>query len=208
MGWWDRHFGDTTRGRIVALLRRGAHSVEELARALGLTDNAVRAQLASLQRDGVVSETGVRRDGAVGKPATIYGVARDADTLFSSAYAPVLAALLAELAERMTPARLTTLLRGVGRRLAAEAPPAATFDARVRAAAMLLADLGGDADLLRTRDGWTIQGHGCPLARAVEVRPEACRIVEQMLEDMTQGRVCERCDRGDTPRCRFVITAE
>ena len=34
MAWWQRQFGKTTRGRIVALLRRGERSVEELAGAL------------------------------------------------------------------------------------------------------------------------------------------------------------------------------
>jgi predicted ArsR family transcriptional regulator len=38
----DRFF-ESTRGRIVTLLRRTAMTTEELAKALGLTDNAVRA---------------------------------------------------------------------------------------------------------------------------------------------------------------------
>src|SRR4051812_43352284 len=75
MAWWQRQFGKTTRGRVVALLRRGERSVEELAASLGLTDNAVRAQLATLEREGVVRAAGVRRDGGVGKPATLYAVA-------------------------------------------------------------------------------------------------------------------------------------
>ena len=78
MAWWQRQFGKTTRGRIVALLRRGERSVEELATALDLTDNAVRAQLTQLEHDGVVRVVGTRRDGTVGKPATLYGVGRRA----------------------------------------------------------------------------------------------------------------------------------
>ena len=37
MRWWERHFGGSTRGRVVALLRRGPHTIEELAAALELT---------------------------------------------------------------------------------------------------------------------------------------------------------------------------
>ena len=65
MGWWQRQFGNSTRGRIVALLRRGRRSVDELAVDLGITDNAVRAQLSSLARDGVIVDMGARREGLV-----------------------------------------------------------------------------------------------------------------------------------------------
>ena len=50
MAWWQRQSDKSTRNRIVALLRRGERSVEELAESLGLTDNAVRAQLSALER--------------------------------------------------------------------------------------------------------------------------------------------------------------
>src|SRR3712207_7925006 len=39
---WDKRFFESTRGRIVTLLRRSGRTVEELARALGLTDNGVQ----------------------------------------------------------------------------------------------------------------------------------------------------------------------
>jgi predicted ArsR family transcriptional regulator len=59
----ERFFG-STRGRLVRLLRGAARTVEELAAALALTDNAVRAHLATLERDGLVQQAGVRRGGA------------------------------------------------------------------------------------------------------------------------------------------------
>jgi predicted ArsR family transcriptional regulator len=212
MGWWERHFGDTSRGRVVALLRRGRRSVEELAAQLGLTDNAVRAQLAALERDGVVASAGVRRAGTVGKPATLYEIAPGADVLFSSAYAPVLAALLAELGDRTAPGELERLLRDVGRRLAravgSEAAPADTAERRARLALAVLGELGGDADLARADGAWVIRSHGCPLGQAVAVRPELCRAVEVMLSEVTRVPVHERCDRDGPPRCRFVIGAD
>ena len=39
----SQRFFASTRGRIVALLRRESRTVDELAQALDLTDNAVRA---------------------------------------------------------------------------------------------------------------------------------------------------------------------
>jgi predicted ArsR family transcriptional regulator len=207
MAWWQRQFGKTTRGRVVALLRRGQRSVEELAEALGLTDNAVRAHLAALEREGIVRSAGIRRDGSVGKPATLYGVTQESSALFSSAYSPLLGALLAELGERMSARQLDALLRGAGRRLAATLPARATFSERVRASAAFLTGLGADADLVQTREGYEIRGHGCVLAQAVISCPATCGAVEELLSEVTGARVTERCDRSDQPNCRFVIPA-
>jgi predicted ArsR family transcriptional regulator len=206
MQWWEQHFGNSTRGRIVAILRRGWRSVDELAAALGLTDNAVRAHIATLERDGVVASAGERRDGTVGKPATLYGVADGADTLFSSAYAPALSALVAELGSRH-PEELESLLRGAGKRLAK--PASGTFAERVDSAAAILTELGADADVVETAEGYAIHGHGCPLTQAVSASPETCCMVEQLLSEVTGGRVRERCDRGhNPPRCAFVISEQ
>src|SRR5690349_9974995 len=47
---WNRRLLASTRGRILSVLRRGGVTVNELADATGLTDNAVRAQLTALER--------------------------------------------------------------------------------------------------------------------------------------------------------------
>ena len=205
MAWWQRLFGDSTRGRVVALLRRRESSVEELAQALGITDNAVRAQLASLERDRIACVAGVRRDGAVGKPATLYGLVPATTPIFSSAYAPVLAGVLAELAERLPPRQLDAVLRAAGRRLAPLVPASASFADRVRAGAGVLLDLGAEADVLETDIGFEIRGHGCVLSEAVTACPASCRAVSAMLAKVTGTSVQERCDRAGTPNCRFVI---
>jgi DNA-binding CsgD family transcriptional regulator len=50
----DRMFFESTRGKIITLLRRSGCTVEDLARELGLTDNGVRAHLATLEREGAL----------------------------------------------------------------------------------------------------------------------------------------------------------
>src|ERR1041385_9434973 len=49
---WSRRFLASTRGRIVARLRRGPATVEELALEVGLSENGIRVHLATLERDG------------------------------------------------------------------------------------------------------------------------------------------------------------
>jgi predicted ArsR family transcriptional regulator len=97
---------------------RGTRTVEELARSLGLTDNAVRSHLATLERDGLVRQDGVRRVPGAGKPAVLYEVRPEAEPLFSQAYPPLLAAVVDVLVDELPPERSDALLREVGRRLA------------------------------------------------------------------------------------------
>ena len=88
---WDEKFFESTRGRMITLLRRSRRTIAELARALGLTDNGVRAHLAILERDGVVRQRGwVRRGSGGGKPAYVYELTSEAEDIFPKAYALVL----------------------------------------------------------------------------------------------------------------------
>ena len=96
----SERFLESTRGQVLTLLGRAPRTVEELAVEVGLTANAVRAHLATLERDGLVRQEGVRRVAGAGKPAAIYALAPEADTHLSRAYAPVLVALVEELADR------------------------------------------------------------------------------------------------------------
>jgi predicted ArsR family transcriptional regulator len=206
----NQRFLDTTRGRVAALLRCEGRTVEELAQALDLTDNAVRAHLATLERDGLVRQTGVRRGPGAGKPATVYELPPEAEVVFSRAYPPVLAALLEELVAQLPPDQTEALLAGVGRRLAAPLIPPATASrrARLQAAVGVLNALGGDAEL-EARDGATvIQGCGCPLASAVARRPETCRAVEALLCEVVGLPVRQCCRHGDRPSCCFEVEDE
>lgn len=206
----NKRFLETTRGRILALLRRGERTVEELAQSLGLTDNAVRAHLSTLERDGLVRQGGVRRGPGAGKPATLYEVPREAEPLFSRAYAPVLDALLEELAAQLPPERRDALMRAVGRRVAAGVGRSTTDDleTRVRTGVALLNSLGGEAQAAPRDGGSLISGYSCPLSAATSRRPELCRAVEALLSDVIGAPVRECCARGDRPRCCFQVSAE
>src|SRR5687767_8545621 len=114
--WGDR-FLTSTRGRIVTLLRRGPRTVNDLAADLELTDNAVRAHLATLERDGLVRQSGTRP--GFRKPNLTYELTPDAGQLFPKPYGVVLQHLLGVLGERMGEADVEAALRDVGRRIAA-----------------------------------------------------------------------------------------
>ena len=205
---WDERFFESTRGRIVMLLRRSGRTVDELASSQGLTDNGVRAHLAVLERDGIVRQRGsVRRGSGGGKPAYLYELTPEAEELFPKAYEPTLRRLLEVLAERMGPEDTDALLRAVGRGLVEgkTIPTDGTTRARLEAAVGVLNELGGLAQLEERDGAYLIQGYSCPLAALTPEHPEVCRMAETLLTEVAGVSVYERCERGERPRCCFEV---
>src|ERR1051326_4598407 len=112
----DERFFESTRGRIVSLLRGGTGTVNELAQQLELTDNAVRAHLLTLERDGLVRQSGVQRGPR--KPHYSYELTPEAERLFPKAYDALLNQLITTLKGRLPPSALEEVLREVGRSIA------------------------------------------------------------------------------------------
>jgi predicted ArsR family transcriptional regulator len=204
---WRKRFFETTRGRLVALLRRRELTVDEMAGALGVTDNAVRAQLATLERDGLVEQRGVRR--GAGKPSFAYGLTAEFEPTLSRAYSPMLGRLLRVLHRRLAGPELEAVLAEAGREWASDVPAATgTAPERVAQAVALLEQLGGSAEIEPAGDRWSIRGFGCPLGVAVQGEPRVCRAVEGLLSAVTGLEVKEHCDRtGGSPSCRFTLAA-
>jgi predicted ArsR family transcriptional regulator len=202
---WDRRFKESTRGRLVALLRDESMTVEELSKALGITDNAVRAQLTALERDGWVRQQGLRRGG--GKPSYSYVLEPDFEPSLSRAYIPFLVRLLRELSATMPADELATVLRDVGRGWAGEIGRLGGHaHARVQAASSLLNQLGGVTEVEEQDGALTIRGRSCPLTVAVQENPRICLAMEALLSELLGTEVRERCDRsGPRAKCCFEV---
>jgi predicted ArsR family transcriptional regulator len=201
--WTERLFG-TTRGRVIALLRGRRQTVNELADALRLTDNAVRSHLLALERDALVEQVGVQR--GVGKPAFVYALTADAEGLFPRAYGLVLRTLLDTLRLRLPADVLAQVVRDTGRALAGDAPRAGgSLEERAEAAVAVLAGIGGVAEIRAEGGAVTVVGVGCPLAEAVAGHPEVCQLAAALLEQVVGLPVRESCDRAGSPSCRFHL---
>lgn len=200
----DRRFFESTRGQIVTILRGSACTVEELAAQLKLTDNAVRAHLSTLERDGLVRQSGLRRGPR--KPHFTYVLTHEADALFPKAYDALLNQLIAVLKNRLKPEEIEAVLREVGSAVAAGAPAGGDdLESRVRTALTVLEAIGGAATIEEQEDKFVIQGSGCPLAAAVSVHPEVCQLAETLVAEIVKAPVHEYCDREGRPKCRFEI---
>jgi predicted ArsR family transcriptional regulator len=209
IGWKTRLLA-STRGRIVALLRTENRTVKELAATLNLTDNAVRAHLVSLERDGLVQQHGTRA--GTRKPHAAYGLSAEAEHIFPKAYGPLLSHFVTVISNRLTPSGLRATMREVGRAVAAdhlERLKGRSRRDRIKAALDLLNDLGGSPKFEEREGKQFIHGrNGCPLAVVTAAHPEACLIIESLLSTVIGVPAKKCCEYEETPRCCFELSAK
>lgn len=201
---------DTTRGRIVALLHRGPLTVDDIAAEMNLTTNAVRVQITSMERDGLVRRSG-RRPGPT-RPSNVYELTAEVEHLLSRAYVPLLTQVIRLFADAIPPDQIDTFFREAGKGLAQELvttkPVAGDLATRVKFASDLMNSQLGATTHVKGNGKYVIQGLGCPLAAITGKHPAVCLAMESLVTEIVGGVVHECCDRSERPKCCFEITPD
>lgn len=201
---------DTSRGRIVSLLRHGELTAEEIATRLGLTASAVRVQLTGMERDGVVRRVG-RRPGTT-RPSQVFELTPEVEQLLSRAYRPLLTQLVQTFSRGFAPRQVDALMRNAGKGLANEllagSRPTGSVESRATIASQVLNDQLGALTHVERDGGFVIRGVGCPLSVLTGKHPAVCLAMASLVAEIVGVTVQECCDRSDRPRCCFQIAAE
>ena len=198
---------DSTRGRIVTLLRGGGLTADDIASKLGVTRSAIRAQITAMERDGVVRRAG-QRPGAT-RPFNVFELTPEVEQLLSSAYVPLLTQLVDVFAGGLPADQLETMLREAGKRLADELSPGRrpTGDLALRVAltSEMMNEQLGAMTYVEANGGYIIRGVGCPLAALTGKHPGVCLAMESLVAEVVGVPVHECCDRAERPHCCFEI---
>jgi len=199
-----RRFLKSTRGQIVGLLRERHSTVAELAEKLSLTDNAVRAHLATLERDGLVRQSGERP--GLRKPHFTYALTSEAGDLFPKAYAPILNAVLKKLETSLGKEQSAAFLRQLGREMAApHRNTDAAFESKLHTAIKFIEELGGQVRIERDGEKIAICGTDCPLSEVVSDHDLVCDMLTEFVAQVVDCTVSQNCQRKEHPQCRFEI---
>jgi predicted ArsR family transcriptional regulator len=198
---------DSSRGRIVSLLRRGGLTADDISSKLGVTRSAIRAQLTGMERDGVVRRAG-ERPGTT-RPSRVFELTPDVEQLLSSAYIPLLTQLVDVFAAGLPADQLESMLRQAGRQLADEVSrgkrPVGDLAGRVALASEMMNEQLGAATHVERNGGYVIRGFGCPLAALTGKHPGVCLAMESLVAEVVGVPVHECCDRSERPQCCFEI---
>jgi predicted ArsR family transcriptional regulator len=203
----DRFF-KTTRGRIVAeLRRRGSASASDLADAFDLSPNAVRQQLVVLERDGLVAERAVRRGPT--KPTLEFSLTPAADELFPQRYDRLVSSVLREVRRQYGDAAIARIFDSISDRAVRRAKRAVTAarpEERVSQLAELLRRDGVVAEYSLIDGGFALHEHNCPYSAVAKEHPEMCHVVHHMIDETIGGEM-EQTESLATggKECRFEM---
>jgi predicted ArsR family transcriptional regulator len=200
---------DSSRGRIVTLLRAGGSTADDIASKLGVSRSAIRAQITGMERDGVVRRAG-QRPGTT-RPSNVFELTPEVELLLSSAYVPLLTQLVDVFADGLPADQLEAMLRQAGKRLADELSPgkrpSGNLALRVALASEMMNEQLGAMTHVEGNGRYIIRGVGCPLAALTGKHPGVCLAMESLVAEVVGVPVHECCDRSARPQCCFEIRA-
>lgn len=193
-----------TRDRLIELLLKHPSSIAALAEELGVTQNAVRSQIALLERERIVEARGTIK--GTRRPAAVYGIRAGAEVHPSKAYPVIFSDLLRVLSRNLSGTEYTDVMRDLGKQVALNAPKT-TGEPRERVgdALKFLKMLGSSAEMTEGNGRIVVSSFGCPFARGVSADARLCLAMESLLHELTGLPVSERCEHGEHPSCRFEI---
>lgn len=193
--------------KVLAELRHGPRTVEQIATSLRLTPNAVRNQLRKLQDAGLALRSGARP--GTSKPSALYAIALEGQIQFSTLYLPVLTQFLRVAEGRCSGTQLDSFMTETGKSLASRYPkPTGGVRDKVNSAARLLKTFGGITEVRSRNGSMTIRSLGCPLSALTTENAAACKVLEGFLEEYLSTPVSICCNREDEPRCCFELVTQ
>lgn len=192
---------------VLAQLRRKPMTVEEIAKALRLTSNAVRNQLRKLGELRLIERAGNRRGAS--KPSILYAITLDGQVQFSTLYLPVLTEFLEVAEGQCAGKQLVGFMTDTGRSLAKRYPrPSGNLKARADAAARLVRRFGGLMEVDTSPGELALRSASCPLAALTARNRAACHVLEGFLSEYLGTPVETCCETQGDPRCCFAIVPD
>ena len=180
-----REFTEADRPALLDLLKiHGPTNIPRLSKLRGVNLNAVRQQLAMLQREGLVE---VRIEKArVGRPTQLYALTDKADALFPQAYGPLALTLLRQLREVDGEKKIDQMFDQRTKSLVAAY--------KKRVAGMTLGEKWQELARIRAEEGYMarVEGkglteHHCPIAAIAKEFPQVCLFEKKLFEAVLGG---------------------
>ena len=202
-----RNEGSTRRQLLHLLKTKGESCVQDLSGTLGITAMAVRRHLHTLQRDGLVRVSLVRR--TVGRPSYRYSLTERAQEMFPRNYAQLTLDLLDELQAMAGTGSVDRLFAARREKLEAryrERMRGKPLREKVAELAAIQNASGYMAEWDEDRDGFRLYEYNCPVAAVANQYRQACRCERELFASLLDADV-ERTEclaEGDV-RCAYVI---
>ena len=201
------------KGDLLIALKKAQQplTAKELADRFGLTPNALRRHLKTLEEAEVVQYR--REVRGVGGPVFAYSLTESGEALFPNAYADALVGALEALGGERGAATVVEVFRRQWAALVQDAAPT-LGELPLAERAQLLAELrasqgymAGPAEPDATEDGAVvIREHNCAIRAAAERFPEICAAERRFFEEVLDADVHRRLHiLGGCNVCEYVV---
>lgn len=203
-------FGER-RGRLMRHLLRhktGA-TIDELARAIGVTRTAVRQHLAALLRDGLVAPGRSRPTG--GRPEQLFVLTAEGRESFPRRYSwfaqLLIEAMMKEHGATGLRLRLGRIASAVVAQMTAREPPTGSRRRKVETLSSVMDEIGYDARVGKDVAGApSIEADNCVFHELAMKNPDVCHFDLALLSGFTGSKVAlQECMARGGHVCRFVF---
>lgn len=188
----------------IMLRQPSGTTIEQLVTELGITTNAVRQHLASLERDGLVVRAGTKP--TRGRPELLYALSDNGREMFPRLYRQLAIGLIEEIATSSD----TSLLEATMNRMGCKAGARVSSNGKslsIEQTAVAMRDAGYAAHVSGTSENTReIVAHNCVFHKLAEQFPAVCEYDLAFLSAAT-GRTVEHREcmvRGGNV-CRFAF---
>ena len=198
------------RQQIVALLVcQGPMTIAELADAMGVAKTSLRPQVDRLLLQGWLDRD--RRRQGPGRPADVFSASNRSRRHFAQQTMGELARLIfEEMADTETPAKVTSVVEGVGRRvirllrpIIGDGPPSE----RAGRLSEHLNERGILSDIHESKQAVTLSIHTCPYVGLAGEHRQICAMHRRTLAELLGGETSShRCRHDGHPCCEFGVS--
>jgi len=199
-----------TRQAIINFLKRhGRATVDQLSDELRLTPVTIRHHLDILRSEGLVDAPKVKRRQTPGRPQHVYSLTEHASEFFPNNYVGFADLALQEIREHIGRGELDEVVKGVARRMAAEAPKPDGSESLPQRLERIVDFLNEKGYLARWEvgdGGYLLRTSNCPYRGLTQNHSEPCVMDMTLLSEMI-GVAPQRIEwiRAGDAACTYLV---
>jgi predicted ArsR family transcriptional regulator len=206
---WGTFNENPTREKIIMLLKKhGPMPIEELSKELNITSMGIRQHLLSLERRGLIDY--VTNKKGIGRPAFLYKLTQNADSLFPKAYHTFIIDTLKDIETNEGREKVDELFKWRRMRLIKDTRDLLSdkkdLDEKVEGLKDMLESKGYIVELDENENSYILKEFNCPIFQVASVYNEACKHELQFYKEVLGKEVKrQECMTDGNISCTYNI---
>ncbi len=201
----------STRDIILESIKASRQAkVEELAEAANVSPVTVRHHLNSLQAEGLIESSSVRRK--VGRPYYVYSLSTQGQEMFPKRYVRLTSRLLEELKSILPEEAVEQVFKGVVNNVVDDHRPffeGLPLEQRLDYLVQLLEEEGFLARWEKTAEGYSLTEYSCPYYSIGQEHEEICIFDKELIVNVIQAPIKQHsCMLSGADCCQFTFSNE